>query len=69
MRASALLALACSAAIVRADVLDDIEDVAEGAASSVSSAADEVTSSATSVVESVTTSSVEKPTFTVSILT
>ena len=66
MRVSALLALACTAAFARADVLDDVEDVVEDAASSISSAADEVTSSATSVIESVTTSAIEKPTFTVS---
>lgn len=55
MRVNALLALACSAAIARADILDDVEDAAE-----------EVSSSVASVVESVTTSAVEKPTFTVS---
>ena len=56
---NALLALACSAAIARAQ---DAED----AASSVSSAADEAASSVESVVESVTSSAVAKPTFTVS---
>ena len=66
MRAAALFALACSAAIARADVLEDISDAAGDAAASVQSVAEEVTSSAASVVQSVTTSAVEKPTFTVS---
>ena len=57
MRAASLLALGCYAAVAQSkDVLDDIDDSAAEASSSVASA-----------VESVTSSAVEKPTFTVSI--
>lgn len=56
MRVNALLALGLCAAVSRADVLDDLEDTATEASSSVVSA-----------VESVTSSAVSKPTFTVSI--
>ena len=56
MRAASILALGCYAAVASAkDVLEDIEDSAQEASSSVASA-----------VESVTSSAVEKPTFTVS---
>ncbi len=65
MRVSALLALACTAAIARADVIEDAQDAVEDAASSVSSGVEDASSSVASVVESVTTSNVEKPTFTV----
>lgn len=54
MRVTTLLALGLSAAVARADVLDDLEDSATEASSSVKS-----------VVESVTSSAVSKPTFTV----
>lgn len=64
MRAAALLALGCYAAIARADVADTLED----ASSSVVSAATDASSSVGSVVESVTSSAVDKPTFTVSIV-
>lgn len=57
MRAASILALGCYAAVSSAkDILDDIEDSAQEATSSVASA-----------VESVTSSAIEKPTFTVSI--
>jgi hypothetical protein len=56
MRAASILALGCYAAVSSAkDILDDIEDSAQEATSSVASA-----------VESVTSSAIEKPTFTVS---
>lgn len=55
MRAAALLALGCYAAFSKADVVDDLEDTATEASSSVAS-----------VVESVTSSAVDQPTFTVS---
>ena len=57
MRVNALLALGFCAAVSRADVLEDLEDTATEASSSVASA-----------VESVTSSAVSKPTFTVSVL-
>jgi hypothetical protein len=57
MRAASILALGCYAAVSSAkDVLDDIEESAQEATSSVASA-----------VESVTSSAIAKPTFTVSI--
>lgn len=56
MRAASLLALGAFAAVGHSkDVLDDIDESAQEASSSVASA-----------VESVTSSAVEKPTFTVS---
>ena len=55
MRVNALLALGLCAAVSRADVLDDLEDTATEASSSVASA-----------VESVTSSAISKPSFTVS---
>lgn len=55
MRVSALLALGVYAVASHADVVDDLEDAATEASSSVASA-----------VESVTSSAVSKPTFTVS---
>jgi hypothetical protein len=56
MRAASILALGCYAAVSSAkDILEDIEDSAQEATSSVASA-----------VESVTSSAIEKPTFTVS---
>lgn len=55
MRVSALLALGVYAAVSRADVVEDLEDTATEASSSIASA-----------VESVTSSAVSKPTFTVS---
>jgi calnexin len=58
MRAASIIALGCYAAVSSAkDILDDIEDSAQEASSSVASA-----------VESVTSSAIEKPTFTVSIV-
>lgn len=54
MRVNALLAFGALAAVSRADVLEDLEDTATQASSSVAS-----------VVESVTSSAVSKPTFTV----
>jgi calnexin len=57
MRAASILALGCYAAVSSAkDILDDIEESAQEATSSVASA-----------VESVTSSAIEKPTFTVSL--
>nr|OQO27567.1 Calnexin [Rachicladosporium sp. CCFEE 5018] len=53
MRVAPLLTLGCAAVLSRADVLQDIEDTAT-----------EATSSVASVVESVTSSMVSKPTFT-----
>ena len=55
MRVNALLALGLCAAVSRADVLDDLEETAT-----------EATSSVASVVESVTSSAISKSTFTVS---